>query len=93
MSSTLFLTAAYLLNSLVTQPSLSENKTLQNSEPSQPVFLQKYGGSDPHGPDPHGDDPHDEQHDSGMPANREQKDQKAPKDVYGGQYPNGQAPY
>lgn len=58
-----------------------------------PVNLQKYGGSDPHGPDPHGDDPRDEQHDPNMPANREQKEHKAPKDVYGGQYPNGQAPY
>ena len=57
------------------------------------VNLQKYGGSDPHGPDPHGDDPRDEQHDPNMPANRDQKEHKAPKDVYGGQYPNGQAPY
>lgn len=57
------------------------------------VNLQKYGGSDPHGPDPHGDDPRDEQHDPNMPANRDQKEQRAPKDVYGGQYPNGQAPY
>lgn len=56
------------------------------------VPLQKYGG-DPHGPDPHGDDPADEQHDPDLPANQDRSKGKAPKDVYGGQYPNGQAPY
>lgn len=58
----------------------------------QMVPLQKYGG-DPHGPDPHGDDPSDEQHDPGLPANQDRSKGKAPKDVYGGQYPNDQAPY
>jgi len=58
----------------------------------QMVPLQKYGG-DPHGPDPHGDDPRDEQHDPGLPANQDRSKGKAPKDVYGGQYPNDQAPY
>lgn len=57
------------------------------------IPLQKYGGSDPHGPDPHGDDPHDEQHDKGLPANRDRNEGRAPKDVYGDQYPNNQAPY
>ena len=57
------------------------------------LIAQKYGGSDPHGDDPHGDDPHDEQHDSKLPANDHRGDGKAPKDVYGGKYPNGQAPY
>ena len=56
------------------------------------IPLQKYGG-DPHGPDPHGDDPADEQHDPGLPANQDRSKGKAPKDVYGGQYPNDQAPY
>ncbi|MDQ5936819.1 MAG: hypothetical protein QG574_4159 [Cyanobacteriota bacterium erpe_2018_sw_21hr_WHONDRS-SW48-000092_B_bin.40] len=56
------------------------------------VPLQKYGG-DPHGPDPHGDDPRDEQHDPGLPANQDRSKGKAPRDVYGGQYPNDQAPY
>lgn len=57
------------------------------------LIAQKYGGADPHGADPHGDDPHDEQHDPGLPANQEQKANKAPKDVYGGAVPNDQAPY
>lgn len=56
------------------------------------LIAQKYGGSNPHGEDPHGDDPHEEQHDSSMPANQD-KTGKAPKDVYGGNYPNTQAPY
>ncbi len=56
------------------------------------VPLQKYGG-DPHGPDPHGDDPRDEQHDPGLPANQDRSNGKAPRDVYGGHYPNDQAPY
>lgn len=60
---------------------------------SSPVYLQKYGGADPHGDDPHGDDPKDEQHDSKLPANKDRDQGKAPKDVYGGQYPNGQQPY
>lgn len=57
------------------------------------VPLQKYGGADPHGDDPHGDDPHDEVHDKGLKSNEDEKARKAPKDVYGGQYPNTQAPY
>ncbi|MBZ0185174.1 MAG: hypothetical protein K8F91_02905 [Candidatus Obscuribacterales bacterium] len=56
------------------------------------LIAQKYGG-DPHGPDPHGDDPHDENHDSQMPANKAQKENKATKDVYGNQYNNSQQPY
>ncbi len=59
----------------------------------QYVVAQKYGGADPHGDDPHGDDPHDEQHDKGLPANKDRSVGKAPKDVYGGRYPNDQAPY
>jgi hypothetical protein len=57
------------------------------------LIAQKYGGEDPHGADPHGDDPNDEIHDKELPANKEQKAHKAPKDVYGGEYPNSQAPY
>jgi hypothetical protein len=57
------------------------------------VPLQKYGSSDPHGEDPHGDDPHDEVHDKHMRSNEDEKARKAPKDVYGGEYPNTQAPY
>lgn len=56
------------------------------------IIAQKYGGLDPHGPDPHGDDPHDEYHDKQLPANKD-KTGKAPKDVYGGRYPNDQQPY
>lgn len=63
-----------------------------NGQAPKLVPLQKYGG-DPHGPDPHGDDPRDEQHDPDLPANQDRNKGKAPKDVYGGQYPNGQAPY
>jgi hypothetical protein len=60
-----------------------------------PIILiaQKYGGEDPHGCDPHGEDPHDENHDKDLPANREQKKYKAPKDVYGGEIPNSREPY
>ena len=65
---------------------------VQNGQAPKLVPLQKYGG-DPHGPDPHGDDPADEQHDPDLPANQDRNKGKAPKDVYGGQYPNGQAPY
>lgn len=57
------------------------------------LIAQKYGGEDPHGADPHGDDPNDEQHDPGLPANKEQKAHKAPKDVYGNEYPNSKEPY
>lgn len=56
------------------------------------VKLQKYGG-DPKGPDPHGPDPRDEQHDDGLPANRDRDQGRAPKDVYGDQFPNSRAPY
>ena len=61
--------------------------------PSLILIAQKYAGDDPHGPDPHGDDPNDEQHPRDMPSNKEQKEYKAPKDVYGGDIPNTQAPY
>lgn len=57
------------------------------------IIAQKFGKEDPHGPDPHGDDPHDEQHDKNMPAYKEQKEHKAPKDVYGGDIPNDKEPY
>lgn len=70
----------------------ASNAHVQNSQEPKLVPLQKYGG-DPHGPDPHGDDPRDEQHDPDLPANQDRSKGKAPKDVYGGQYPNGQAPY
>lgn len=56
------------------------------------IIAQKYGSQDPKGPDPHGDDPKDEVHDAGLPANKD-KTGKAPKDVYGGKYPNDQQPY
>jgi len=61
--------------------------------PSLILIAQKHAGADPKGPDPHGDDPHDEQHDPGLPANQDRNEGKAPKDVYGGEVPNGQQPY
>ena len=61
--------------------------------PALLLIAQKYGGEDPHGCDPHGDDPHDENHDKGLPANKEQKKYRVPKDVYGGDVPNSQSPY
>lgn len=77
------------------------NLRVQNKDPlsclkndrSILLIAQKYGGDDPHGPDPHGDDPHDEYHDKNMPAYKEQKAHKAPKDVYGGEVPNDKEPY
>jgi len=57
------------------------------------LIAQKYGGTDPAGDDPHGGDPHDENHDDNMPANDDRSFGKAPKDVYGGTFPNTQAPY
>lgn len=60
---------------------------------TQWVVAQKYDGADPHGGDPHGGDPHDENHDDNLPANKDRNIGKAPKDVYGGTVPNGQAPY
>jgi len=57
------------------------------------IIAQKYGGDDPHGDDPHGSDPHDEVHDDDLPANADQKENKAPKDVYGDKYQNTKAPY
>jgi hypothetical protein len=49
------------------------------------------------GDDPHGDDPHDENRqqpfDKKMPARDHRDDAKAPKDPYGGEYPQGRAPY
>lgn len=94
MSSVAFVAAAYLLANLVAQPNLNSqtDKAFAAQDNTAPVQLQKYGG-DPKGPDPHGDDPHDEQHDSNLPANKERNSNKAPKDVYGDQYPNGRAPY
>ncbi len=65
---------------------------LSSQAKQQFLIAQKYGGADPHGDDPHGDDPHDENHDKSMPANKD-KTGKAPKDVYGGKYPNDQQPY
>jgi len=84
--STALLTGTAQLHPL---PSISERPSAQ---PPASVQLQKYGG-DPKGPDPHGDDPRDEQHDANLPANKDRSQGKAPKDVYGGQYPNDQAPY
>ncbi len=92
MSSVAFITAAYLLANLVAQPDLTSETNVTALDNPAPLQLQKYGG-DPKGPDPHGDDPHDEQHDSDLPANKDRDSNKAPKDVYGGQYPNGRAPY
>lgn len=49
------------------------------------------------GDDPHGDDPHDEIHpkpyDKDLPSKDHKDDYKAPKDPYGGEYPQGRAPY
>ncbi len=59
----------------------------------QIMLIAQKGGGDPHGADPHGDDPNDENHDPGLPANKEQKAHKAPKDVYGGDIPNTPEPY
>lgn len=53
------------------------------------VYDNPYGpnphGPNPVGPDPHGLDPHDEQHDPGLPANKEQAkyQYRTPKDIYG----------
>ena len=57
------------------------------------LIAQKHGAADPHGADPNGEDPHEENHDPGLPSNKDQKANKAPKDVYGGEVPNEQAPY
>lgn len=65
---------------------------IQKQSDKPQTIAQKYGGN-PHGPDPHGDDPHDETYDAKMPANKKRNFNKAPKDVYGGKYPNTQAPY
>lgn len=76
-------------------PYLSQNNEFWLSKYKAKEHLsitQKYGGEDPHGADPHGDDPHDENHDPGLPANQENKKNKAPRDVYGGDIPNGQSP-
>jgi hypothetical protein len=76
-------------------PEICKQATKFASAKNQPVILiaQKYAGDDPHGPDPHGDDPHDEFHDKNLPANKDQKEYKAPKDVYGGEIPNSKEPY
>lgn len=71
----------------------SNSSSPSNSGLPGQLPLQKYGSSDPHGDDPHGDDPHDEKHDKHMKSNEDEKARKAPKDVYGGDYPNTQAPY
>jgi hypothetical protein len=49
------------------------------------------------GDDPHGDDPHDENRNGSepakkMPARDHRDDYKAPKDPYGGEYPQGKGP-
>ncbi len=67
--------------------------SLFQSNQSNTVVAQKYGGTDPHGDDPHGDDPHDEIHDPKLPANAERNFGKATKDVYGDVVPNSQQPY
>lgn len=74
-------------------PEATKKQNLAFDSAARAIPLQKYGGSDPHGPDSHGDDPHDEQHDKGLPANKDRNEGRAPKDVYGDQYPNNQAPY
>lgn len=86
------LSTALLIGAAQLAPLTSASNLEQNGQAPKLVPLQKYGG-DPHGPDPHGDDPADEQHDPDLPANQDRSKGKAPKDVYGGQYPNGQAPY
>ncbi|HEY9678481.1 MAG TPA: hypothetical protein V6C76_10760 [Drouetiella sp.] len=79
--------SGFSLKNIQLKPSIAQ--ILQH----QTLVAQKYGGSDPHGDDPHGGDPHDENHDDKLPANAHRDDQKAPRDVYGGTVPNGQAPY
>lgn len=79
-------------NSVIAANFLNSSASSNSALPGQ-VPLQKYGGADPHGDDPHGDDPHDEVHDKGLKSNEDEKARKAPKDVYGGNYPNTQAPY
>ncbi|MBP9092010.1 hypothetical protein KBI23_13370 [bacterium] len=86
------LSSALLMGAAQLATLTSANSLEPNGQAPKLVPLQKYGG-DPHGPDPHGDDPRDEQHDPDLPANQDRSKGKAPKDVYGGQYPNGQAPY
>ena len=88
--STALLVAVAQFGSLPRDNASPLKNTFQQSADLIP--LQKYGG-DPHGPDPHGDDPRDEQHDDKLPANQDRSQGKAPKDAYGGQYPNSQAPY
>lgn len=88
----------FIVACLAGSPAVELNAQPSNifvSAKQQQVLLiaQKYGGSDPHGADPHGDDPNDENHDPGLPANKEQKAHKAPKDVYGGEVPNSPEPY
>ena len=67
--------------------------TFAKARATQLIIAQQYGKSDPHGEDPHGDDPHDEQHDPGLPSNKENKNNKAPKNVYGNDVYNDQNPY
>jgi len=67
--------------------------TFAKAETVRLIIAQQYGGQDPHGPDPHGDDPHDEQHDPGLPSNKENKSNKAPKNVYGKDIYNDPNPY
>lgn len=61
-------------------------------DPSMILIAQKRP-QDPHGDDPHGDDPNDEVHPADLPANEEQKANKAPRDVYPKGIPNGKEPY
>ncbi len=89
----ILLSVAISHNPTLDVKSVSINPLTKCKIQGQYIIAQKYGGLDPHGPDPHGDDPHDENHDSKLPANQERSNGKAPKDVYGGKYPNDQAPY
>lgn len=89
----ILLSVAISHNPTLDVKSVSINPLTKCKIQGQYLIAQKYGGLDPHGPDPHGDDPHDENHDSKLPANQERSNGKAPKDVYGGKYPNDQAPY
>lgn len=61
-------------------------------DPSLILIAQK-APQNPKGDDPHGDDPNDEVHPADLPANEEQKANKAPRDVYPKGIPNGREPY
>jgi hypothetical protein len=61
-------------------------------DPTLTIIAQKIP-QDPHGDDPHGGDPHDEVHDKGLPANENEMERKAPRDVYPKDIPNTKEPY